>query len=301
MVLWGLPMMFDKKKTGTEGLAPFVGADFRDEDFQEIVNILQARRAFDLGSYKDRCIKRRIASRVRARGLTDSARYVELLDSDNDELDALLAVLTIHVSQFFRNPSTYRVIEEKILPELIKRARQSGQKELQIWSVGCAGGEEPYSLALLLNEMPLGDLRISILGTDVSQPILESARRAEYDAQRLAEVPDIVREQYFERLEGTRFRLRPEVSQRVSVRRHDILTDPDYPSADLILCRNVMIYFSREEQAKILARFAKSLGVDGFMVLGRAETLVGTARHLYRSDYPVERIYRCLGEPKSGD
>ena len=282
-------------------MAPFVGADFRDEDFQEIVNILQARRAFDLGSYKDRCIKRRIASRVRARGLTDSARYVELLDSDNDELDALLAVLTIHVSQFFRNPSTYRVIEEKILPELLARVRQSGQKELRIWSVGCAGGEEPYSLALLLHEMHVGDIRVSILGTDVSQPILESARRAEYDAQRLAEVPDVVREKYFERLEGTRFRLRPEVSQRVSFRRHDILTDLHDPAADLIFCRNVMIYFSREEQAKILARFAKSLGADGFMVLGRAETLVGTARHLYRSDYPVERIYRCLGEPKAGD
>lgn len=96
-----------------EKTTPFVGADFRDEDFQEIIKILQSRRAFDLGSYKDRCIKRRIAGRVRARGLRDSAHYVELLDADNDELDALLAVLTIHVSHFFRNPSTYRVIENR--------------------------------------------------------------------------------------------------------------------------------------------------------------------------------------------
>ena len=277
--------------------APFVGADFRDEDFQEIVRILQARRAFDLGSYKDRCIKRRIASRVRARGLRDSAHYVELLDSDNDELDALLAVLTIHVSQFFRNPSTYRVLEEKVIPALIDRARREQRGQLRVWSVGCAGGEEPYSLALLLNEMQVRDIEVSIVGSDVSQPILDQAKVAEYDAQRLAEIPEPVRERYFDRLEGTRFRLKPEVSDMVSFRRHDVLTDPDYSEADLILCRNVMIYFSREEQSKILERFARALGQDSFLVLGRAETLVGTVRHIFRSEYPVERVYRCVGIP----
>ncbi len=276
---------------------PFVGADFRDEDFQEIVKILQSRRAFDLGSYKDRCIKRRIASRVRARGLSDSAHYVELLDSDNDELDALLAVLTIHVSHFFRNPTTYRVLEEKILPELISRAKCRQEQQLRIWSVGCAGGEEPYSLALLLHEMKPADLQISITGSDVSLPILAQAEKGEYDAQRLAEVPEEVRERYFERLEGTRFQLKREIREMVSFRKHDVLTDLDYPSADLILCRNVMIYFSREEQSKILARFARSLGPENFLVLGRAETLVGTVRHLFRSEYPVERIYRCIDAP----
>lgn len=277
--------------------APFVGADFRDEDFQEIVNILQVRRAFDLGSYKDRCIKRRIASRVRARGLRDSSHYVELLDTDNDELDALLAVLTIHVSQFFRNPSTYRVLEEKVLPELIARARRERQGQLRIWSVGCAGGEEPYSLALLLHEMQVDDIEVSILGSDVSQPILDQAKVAEYDAQRLAEIPEAVRERYFDRLEGTRFQLKSEISDMVSFRRHDVLTDSDYSDADLILCRNVMIYFSREEQSKILQRFARALGPDSFLVLGRAETLVGTARHIFRSEYPVERVYRCVDAP----
>jgi chemotaxis protein methyltransferase CheR len=291
-------MMSGEKLDAPEKKSPFVGANFRDEDFQEIVRILQARRAFDLSSYKDRCIKRRIASRVRARGLSDSAHYVELLDADNDELDALLAVLTIHVSQFFRNPSTYRVIEEKVLPELIGRARREKRQKLRIWSAGCAGGEEPYSLALLLCELPTDDLEIEILASDVSQPILERATEAEYDAQRLAEVPESVRERYFDRLEGTRFRLKEDVRKMVHFDRHDLLADADCPVADLILCRNVMIYFSREEQFRILDRFAQSLGADSFLVLGRAETLVGAARHLYRSEYPIERIYRCLAIPE---
>ncbi|PLX98313.1 MAG: chemotaxis protein CheR [Desulfuromonas sp.] len=286
--------MTDRESFGTEGKAPFVGADFTDEDFQEVVRILLSRRAFDLGSYKDRCIKRRIASRVRAKGLRSSANYVELLDADNDEIDALLAVLTIHVSHFFRNPSTYRVLEEKIFPELLAAARQTGRKQLRIWSVGCSSGEEPYSLALLLHEMVTDDVEVSILGTDISRPILKKAESGEYDAQRLAEVPDIVRERYFERVESTRFQLTEEIRQRVEFRSHDVLKNSDYPAADLILCRNVMIYFSREEQAKILDRFARALGPDRFLVLGRAETLVGSARHIFRSEYPVERIYRCI-------
>lgn len=277
--------------------APFVGADFRDEDFREIVNLLQSRRAFDLGSYKDRCVKRRIASRVRARGLSDSSRYVELLDCDDDELDALLAVLTIHVSQFFRNPSTYRVLEERVLPGLADEARRSGRNRLRLWSVGCAGGEEPYSLALLLHEMALTDLKVEILATDVSQPILAQARAAEYDAQRLAEVPESVRERYFERLEKTRFRLKPVIREMVDFQHHDILIERNYPAADLILCRNVMIYFSREEQIKILAGFANALHRQGVLVLGRAETLIGAARTFFRTEYPVERIYRCINTP----
>lgn len=277
--------------------SPFVGADFPDDDYEQVVEILLSKRAFDLGSYKDRCIKRRIASRVRARGFRTSAPYVELLREDNDELDALLAVLTIHVSQFFRNPSTYQVLEEIILPDLVGRLRQQGRDRLNIWSVGCAGGEEPYSLALILNELPHDGLHVSILGTDVSPTIIRQAERAEFDAQRLAEVPDEVRNRYFNQLEGTRFRLVDDIRNMVEFRQHDVLNAEQFPEADLILCRNVMIYFSRMEQTAILNRFARSLRGEGFLVLGRAETLVGTARSMFGSEHPVERIYRCQQEP----
>ena len=276
---------------------PFVGADFLDADFQEISEILLSRRAFDLGSYKDRCIKRRIASRVRARGFNGSTPYVEFLRSDDDELDALLSVLTIHVSHFFRNPSTFLVLEEKILPKLLEQKRLEQKSELRIWSVGCSSGEEPYSVALLLQEQSLSRFDTSILATDVSTQILAQARNGEYDAQRLAEVPKTVRQKYFTQFDGWRFRLDEKIRQQVQFEQQNILAEADYPQADLILCRNVMIYFSREEQAKILTRFARALGPNGFLVLGRAETMVGDVRHLYRSEYPVERIYRCTASP----
>jgi chemotaxis protein methyltransferase CheR len=277
--------------------APFVGADFPDAEFTAVCNLLMAKRAFDLGSYKDRCIKRRIASRVRARGCPTAAAYLELLQGDDDELDTLLSVLTIHVSHFFRNPSTFRVLEETVLPALIERARQTPGHELRIWSAGCSSGEEVYSLALLLHELPTAGLHLSLLGTDISPNILSVAEQGEFDAQRLSEVPEVVRTTYFERLEQTRFRLRDELRDMVNFEWQNLLADEPYPASDLVLCRNVLIYFSREEQSQIMARFAACLGPGGFLVLGRAETMVGSERHLFRSDYPVERIYRCLATP----
>lgn len=280
---------------------PFVGADFLDDDFREICELLISRRAFDLGSYKDRCIKRRIAGRVRARGFTSSTSYVDFLRTDDDELDALLSTLTIHVSHFFRNPSTFLILEEKILPKLLERKRREGAGELRVWSVGCSSGEEPYSVALLLQDQNLSGIKVSIRATDVSPRILEQARLAEYDAQRLAEVPPVVRGKYFEQFDGLRFRLDRKVRDLVRFEPHNVMTGEDFPQADLILCRNVMIYFSREEQARILTRFARSLGPDGFLVLGRAETMVGDVRHFYQTEYPVERIYRCAVSPGDGD
>lgn len=269
---------------------PFLGSTFPAEDFRQIRDILVQRFAIDLNMYKDRCIKRRIAIRVRRRGFHSAADYAELLRNDDDELKALVEVLTIHVSQFFRNPSTFAALEATYLPRLFERARREGRRRLDLWSVGCAGGEEPYSLALLLEEIPAPELEISILGTDVSESVLERARQGFYEPQRLKEIPREVLRTYFTP-EGDGFRLKQGFRDRVKYKCHDILHNTSYPRADLILCRNVLIYFSRSEQEKILARFAASLPEDGILVLGKAETLTGTSRDLFRPVEPAERIY----------
>jgi chemotaxis protein methyltransferase CheR len=255
-------------------------------------DILLAARGFDLDSYKDRCLKRRIAVRVRARGLADADAYVELLRRDEAELDALLAALTIHVSQFFRNPSMFAELEARVLPELLERARAEG-RPLRLWSVGCASGEEPYSLALLLDGLAPPGSQADILGTDVSAAILERARAGLYEPQRLAEVPPAVRARYFEP-QGRDLRLAEPIRRMVRFERHNVLTAPEFPPADLIICRNVMIYFSAPEQEKILARFAAALSPGGFLVLGKAEMLLGASRRLFQPDSAAERIYRRL-------
>jgi len=271
--------------------APFVGSEFPDAEFEQLCRILQAKRGFDLGMYKDRCIKRRIATRVRARGFSAAAPYVDLLQRDEGEVDALLAALTIHVSQFFRNPSMFALLEREVLPTLLNRVQTEGRCRLRLWSVGCSSGEEPYSLALLLREMVPPGMEIDILATDISAAILESARQGLYEPQRLTEVPVAARERYFSP-EGRRFRLAEEIRSMVRFERQNVLDDAVYPPVDLIICRNVMIYFSREEQENILQRFAAALPVGGILVLGKAEMLLGGSRQLFAAASGAERIYR---------
>jgi chemotaxis protein methyltransferase CheR len=274
----------------------WTGEDLSDSEFTAIMEILRDRRQFDLGQYKDRCIRRRIAKRLRACEVTDFASYLKRLNIDSDELDTLLATISIHVTQFFRNPDTFQLLEQQILPDLCRRARAAGRTELTLWSAGCASGEEPYSLALLVDDMIAKDLDIRILATDISEPILEEARAGLFDSARLKEVPPAVLEHYFQQVNG-RYQLTEQICDKVEFLCHNIMTDNDYPVADLILCRNVLIYFTREEQERILTRLAIALPEGGVLVLGRAETMTGNIRGLYQSEFPVERVYRRTPEP----
>jgi chemotaxis protein methyltransferase CheR len=274
----------------------WTGDDLTDDEFAAITLLLRKRRQFDLDQYKDRCIRRRIAKRLRSCKVTDVASYLERLEKDSDELDTLLATISIHVSQFFRNPDTYRILEQKILPDLRRRAQAAGRTELTLWSAGCACGEEPYSLALLIDDLSVKDLKVNILATDVSEPVLDTARCGIFEAHRLKEVPAEVLAKYFH-VENDHYRLIERVRNLVEFQHHNIMTARDYPPADLILCRNVMIYFTRDEQERILSRFAASLPEHGALVLGRSETITGDIRRYYRTEFPVERVYRRTAEP----
>lgn len=269
----------------------FVGSCFAEADFQKVCELLLARRGFNLNMYKDQCVKRRIASRVRARGFQDAGPYLEILERDEGEVDALLAAISIHVSQFFRNPRVFALLEKQVLPELIEAAMQRADRQLRVWSVGCASGEEPYSVALLLHALKPAELQVSIVGTDISRPILQQARKACFDGLRLTEVPQQFRSEFFV-AEGQSFRLRETIRQMVRFYENNVLDVANYPSADLILCRNLLIYLSREDQDRILKRFAELLPAWGRLVLGTAENLLGEARSLFRPCSPTERIYQ---------
>ncbi|HKL26816.1 MAG TPA: protein-glutamate O-methyltransferase CheR [Desulfuromonadales bacterium] len=273
------------------GSPTWTGDSLGDQELQALLALLAEKRQFRLDNYKDRCIRRRIAKRLRAAGVTDLQDYLVRLANDDDELDALLATLSIHVSRFFRNPDTFRIIEQRVLPELCRRAWEDGRTHLRFWSVGCAGGEEPYSLALLIDELRPQGLQVDILGTDVSPVILKAARQGLYRRERLTEVPAAILDQYFS-AEGDAFRLEPRIRGMVRFERHNLMAAGPLPAADMILCRNVLIYFSRSEQARVLAQFSDVLPVGGVLVLGRSEALSGDIRRCFYPEFPVERIYR---------
>ena len=272
------------------------GADIPSEAFAAILNILKRSRGFNLDIYKNKCIKRRIAIRIRKTGCASAREYGELLKNDAGEPDQLLKVLTIHVSQFFRNPSAFEKLKNDVLPSLFSRCENEGRSSMIIRSVGCAGGEEPYSLALLLKESFAAAMmrtEVDILASDVDREILETAQTGVYREERLVDVPPEIKERWFTP-EGKNFRLAEEIREMVTFRRSDLFDSDSMPDCDLILCRNVLIYLERDHQEKTLIRFAKALSGGGVLVLGKSETLVGESRRHFQTICPIERIYRAV-------
>jgi chemotaxis protein methyltransferase CheR len=264
------------------------------ETFERIGRLLKAHCGFSLEGYKDKCVKRRINIRVRATQSPTPEDYGTLLTRDAAELEHLLRVLTIHVSHFFRNPSTFAKLANEILPQLFQE--RCGARGIRIASIGCAGGEEPYSLARIMREHFAGELaggQCNIRALDVDQATLNLAQSALFHPDRLAEVAPELLERWFTR-EGERYRLSQEIRALVDFRKADLNHPPDGEESDLILCRNVLIYFERGKQEEILNSFADALKSGGIMVLGKSETLFGSARKRFRTVCPVERIYRVI-------
>jgi len=273
-----------------------VPAEITDGELAEIGTILSMWRGINMSAYKDKCMKRRVAIRMRSTRCSDAAGYCNLLRQSPQELDLLQKTLTIHVSQFFRNPSMFDKLRADVLPGLFSACEKNGAARVRFWCLGCAGGEEPFSLAILLREHFSRELRkvqTIIHGTDIDAETIRAAQQAEYIEERLKEVPADLRDRYF-RQNGTRFRLVPELRQMVTFLQGDITRTTEFVPSDLAVCRNTLIYFTRPDQEKILHGVADILPAGGILVLGKSETLTGDVRRRFETICPVERIYRRI-------
>jgi chemotaxis protein methyltransferase CheR len=266
-----------------------------DGAFRMLTDKVLRERGFGCASYKERCLRRRIAVRMRARGVHTYEDYARVLDRDALEYDRLLDALTINVTRLFRNPQVFAAMAERVIPELWS----STASRLRIWSAGCSSGEEAYSLAVLLHQHAVargetGRLgRVDILGTDVHGPSLAAAAEAAYPAIAFSEVPAAVRAMYFS--DGPPYRVARELRRLVRFAPHDLLREPPPGSGfALIACRNVLIYFDRASQERLFEAFHAALAPDGFLVLGMVETLFGDARRLFAAVDARARIFRRL-------
>jgi chemotaxis protein methyltransferase CheR len=263
--------------------------------FRALTEKITQARGVCCDAYKDRCLRRRIAVRMRARGVHSFGDYSRLLDADGHEYDRLLDALTINVTKFFRNVETWTALA----PFLAERWKaRSGA--VRVWSAGCASGEEPYTIAAALAEtarttgtsdwLP----RAQVLATDIDRQSLERATAARYAAAAFSETPAEVLRRWIgpPAPDGTRTPVAA-VRALVTVQRHDLTTGrPAGGPFDLVVCRNVVIYFDRETQERLFQVFANALRPEGLLLLGKVETLLGPARELLRMENPRERIYR---------
>ncbi len=264
-----------------------------DDALAEISLILEMRCNFSMSIYKDKYMKRRVAIRMRSCRCLDAAAYCNLLRHSDQELELLKKTLTIHVSQFFRNPSMFEKLHTEVLPWLFQKAADA-QECLRILSLGCAGGEEAYSIGIILREFFARELLhtpVEICAFDIDADILQTAVHAEYSGERLKDLPDSFRARYFV-TNGPHMQLSVKVREMVTFHQRNIMAVETFEACQLVLCRNTLIYFTRPDQEKILRGIAHILPTGGILVLGKSETLVGDVRRLFTSVCPVERIYR---------
>jgi chemotaxis methyl-accepting protein methylase len=270
--------------------------DLSDAGFEALTAKIARDKGFGCASYKDKCLRRRIAVRMRARGVHSYSDYARVLDAAADEYDKLLDALTINVTKLFRNWETYAVIADKIIPPLWDRNLPT----LNVWSAGCSSGEEPYSLAALFHRHAervgaLGQLasRVKVLGSDIDARSLVAAEGGGFEEGDFGDTPDELRRRYF--APTAPYTIVPEVKRLVRFERRDLLAD-EAPSGmhHLIVCRNVLIYFDRDTQERLFEKFRRALAPDGFLVLGKVETLLGAARTQFAVVDGRERVFRPL-------
>jgi two-component system, chemotaxis family, CheB/CheR fusion protein len=243
-------------------------------EFEQLLEFLKRNRGFDFTGYKRTTLQRRVHRRMETVGSDSYAAYLARLESDTEEFTHLFNTLLINVTRFFRDEGPWTFLAEEILPTLL--ARRGEQAPIRVWSAGCASGEEAYTLAMLLAEALGPDRyreRVKIYATDADDDALATARSATYSEKQVADVPEALREKYFEQLDG-RFVFTKDLRRSVIFGRNDLVQDAPISRIDLLVCRNTLMYFNAATQAVILARFHFALADQGVLFLGRAETLL---------------------------
>ncbi len=248
----------------------------------------------DLTQYRPAYVERRIATRLRSLNLHTYRQYARRLDEEPGEYAKLVDTLTINVTDFFRDPPVFDAIRSQVVPEIIAAKRQSRHRVIRVWSAGCATGEEPYSLTMAFLDA-LGatehGFMLTVVGTDLDPRAIDVAKRAEYDVAKLHHIPKADQARFVDKA-ADRFRIKPEVTKHVRFQRLNLFTDEPIHAVDMILCRNVFIYFTREQQARLLAVFTSALARNGFLVLGRSEKLAVSISDSFDLVSGRDRIYR---------
>jgi two-component system, chemotaxis family, CheB/CheR fusion protein len=244
-----------------------------DPAFETLLEFLRDNRGFDFTGYKRASLMRRVQARMTTVEVEDFAAYQEFLELHPQEFEPLFNHILINVTDFFRDQHAWDVLTRDYLPDILERVGKTGS--LRIWSAGCATGQEPYTLAMILAEA-MGreqvERQVKIYATDADEEALNRARAGQYTAREMENVPGALRERYFLPL-GDQWVFSPDLRRTVIFGRHDLTRDAPISHLDLLVCRNLLMYFNSEAQHRILTRFHFGMEDDGMLFLGRAEML----------------------------
>ncbi|GGM22859.1 chemotaxis protein methyltransferase [Paraliobacillus quinghaiensis] len=244
-------------------------------DYQIFSQSIKKKTGIDLTLYKEVQMKRRLTSLRDKKGFSDFNSYYQALVSNKELMEEFLDKMTINVSEFYRNSSRWNILENKILPDLLKKNRK-----LKIWSAACSTGDEPYTIAMMLSQyVDLDD--VSILATDIDDKILERAKKGIYTERALKEVPPKLKEKFFKK-DGSLYTIDDKIKSAITFKKHNLLSDP-YPSNfDLIVCRNVLIYFTEEAKTTIYEKFSRALVEQGVFFVGSTEQIFNPNKYDFK-------------------
>jgi chemotaxis protein methyltransferase CheR len=224
--------------------------------------------SIDLTAYKEKQMKRRIDTLINKRKISGYEEYVKALKSDKEMFDEFVNYLTINVSEFYRNTDQWELMDKTFIPELIKKFG----KNLKIWSAACSTGDEPYSLVMAFSRhIPLS--QIKIIATDLDKQVIAQAKTGLYNEKSIAGVPDDFKKKYFTKI-GNSYKISDEIKSHVEFKEHNLLKDPYPNGCNIIVCRNVLIYFTDEAKDEIYRKFNNSLVKGGLLFIGSTEQIV---------------------------
>ncbi|WP_054874964.1 CheR family methyltransferase [Oxobacter pfennigii] len=220
----------------------------------------------DLSAYKSNQMNRRLTNFITRSGTTSVNEYIKLMDKNPELKQKLKDFITINVSEFFRNKELFAEFEKKVREVFLK-----DNKKLKIWSAACSNGAEPYSVAMILDRLT-PNVRHTIIATDIDATILETAKKGEYNPNDIKNVDSNALSKYFTKI-GDKYAISPDIKSRVQFKKHDLIRDPYEKGFDIILCRNVVIYFTAEIKDKLYRQFSESLNPGGILFVGATESI----------------------------
>jgi two-component system, chemotaxis family, CheB/CheR fusion protein len=272
-----------------------------NDAFEALLTYLKEARGFDLTGYKRSSLMRRVDRRMAQIGMTGYSEYLDHLQVHPDEFTTLFNTILINVTGFFRDGEPWDYLRTELIPQMLLDVKPEAL--LRVWSAGCASGEEAYTLAMVLCEVLGSDefrRRVKIYATDVDEEGLAQARQAVYSERAVQALPEGMLERYFD-VVGNQYSFRKDLRRSVIFGRNDLVQDAPISRIDLLVCRNTLMYFNAETQARMLARFHFALAPAGALFLGKAEMLLNHS-NLFTPIDLKRRVFRRAGRsPFLGD
>lgn len=228
----------------------------------------------DLNSYKENQMKRRIDNFIEKNQCEGYVNFLKLIQKDSNVYDMFITYLTINVSEFYRNPAQWTTLQKVVIPHLL----ECFGKKLRIWSAACSTGDEPYSLAMVLSDY-VSLNQIEIIATDMDKEVLSKAKRGCYNEKSVKGLPDKYINKYFEKDEHGLYHVVDSIKKCITFRQHNLLKDSYIADVDLLVCRNVLIYFTDDAKDGIYKGFVKSLKKNGILFVGSTEQIIGPDRY----------------------